>query len=339
MFDPDNSPPAAGESAVQLRVSRPLPPLNDTCQGAEVIPSAGPFPLLTGVSDLRLATTDGDPPLPSCQPAVTSSVWYKFTPSASATYRLTTCAGTATTLRDSVMALYTSKGNCAGPFAELACNDDDCELRSTITFPLSAGTTYCIVVWAYDTGAALMDANVQLRVSVVFPPVVNTGAATAITSTGAALHGSVQSYGSDTWAWFEWGTTTDYGNATPAQDLGSGASTLAVSDTLSDLEPSTFMHYRLVATNQDGVTFGADRTFSTTGAVEQRFTLQECLTNGSFRIQFNGALGQTYSVQTSSNLVDWANAGAAAHLGGGLFEFVDTSATNAPVRFYRTSSP
>src|ERR1041385_7699703 len=133
MFDPDGSPPAAGEAAVQLKVSRPLPPLNDTCPGAEVIPSAGPFPLLTGVSDLVLATTDGDPPLPSCQSAVTSSVWYKFTPSEAGTYRFSTCAGTATTLHDSVLALYSSAGNCAGPFTELACNDDDCELLSTLT--------------------------------------------------------------------------------------------------------------------------------------------------------------------------------------------------------------
>ena len=339
MFDPDGTPPSPGETAVQLRVSRPLPPLNDTCPGAEIIPPAGPFPRLTSVSDVLLATTDGDPPQPSCQSLLKNSVWYKFTPAASATYRISTCAGTATTLLDSVMALYTSAGNCAGPFTEVACSDDDCDLLSSITLPLSAGTTYYIVVWAYENGVALLDANVQLQVTVGSLPVVTTGAASDITSSGAALHGTVRPNGFDTWAWLEWGATSDYGGATPPQNLGSSTNTMAVSATLSALGANTFVHYRLVATNQLGAIFGADMTFSTTGAVGQRFTLQERLISGHFRIQFTGTVGQPYSLQASSNLVDWVNAGAGTPLGNGLFEFLDPGMTNAPVRFYRTTSP
>jgi hypothetical protein len=43
----------------------------------------------------------------------------------------------------------------------------------------------------------------------------------------------------------------------------SGNSALAVSVALSNLMPNTTYHYRLKATNSDGTTFGADRTFTT----------------------------------------------------------------------------
>jgi hypothetical protein len=339
MFSVDGSPPAVGETALQLRVSRPVPPPNDTCSGAEIIPSAGPFPRLTGISDLVLATADGDPPPPSCQWVVRNSVWYGFTPAVSATYRFSTCLGTATTLNDSILGIYTSKGTCGGPFTEVACGDDECGLLADINVPLSAGTTYYIVVWAYDNGVELLDANVQIRVSIFSLPVVTTGAATGVGSTVAGLHGSVKPNGSDTWAWFEWGPTTDYGGETEAQPLGSGTTLLPVSDSLNGLMPNSFLHYRLVATNLDGTTAGADMTFSTTGATEQRFTLQERLPNGQFRIQFIAPTGQSYSVQSSSNLLNWVNRGTASSLGNGRFEFIDPTTTNAPIRFYRTRSP
>src|SRR4051812_20484324 len=40
------------------------PPSNDQCFSSEIIPSAGPFPYLTAVSDVKDATTAGDPPVP-----------------------------------------------------------------------------------------------------------------------------------------------------------------------------------------------------------------------------------------------------------------------------------
>ena len=58
------------------------PPPNDTCAGAEVIPTSGPFPHLTAVTDITMATTAGDPPSPSCPftPFTLSrSIWYSFT--------------------------------------------------------------------------------------------------------------------------------------------------------------------------------------------------------------------------------------------------------------------
>lgn len=152
-------PPGAG--AIQLRVSLEAPPgpapPNDRCAGAEVIPGAGPFPYLTSVTaDISGATTTGDPPVPACQPNVSRSIWYSFTPAASDHYTFSVCADapTGTTVDDTVAAIYTGTGACSG-WAQLAggCDDDSClseGAQSVIRgIELTAGTVYYIVVWEY----------------------------------------------------------------------------------------------------------------------------------------------------------------------------------------------
>ncbi|MBS1153016.1 MAG: hypothetical protein H6Q89_4714, partial [Myxococcaceae bacterium] len=107
------------------------PPPNDLCPGAEGIPASGPFPYLTAtVPNLDEATTSTTDPTRTCQPNVSRSVWYTFSPAASGTYAIASCAEapTASTVDDTVIAIYTSAGGCAGPFTQLAggCDDDSC---------------------------------------------------------------------------------------------------------------------------------------------------------------------------------------------------------------------
>jgi hypothetical protein len=174
-------------------VPRPLvAPANDLCTGAEVIPAAGPFPYLTSItSDITDATTAGDPSVPSCQTNVSRSIWYRFTPSTSATYTISTCAidGTATTVDDSVMAIYTSAiGTCGGPFTEIpttettdGCGDDECVdegLQAVIRTQLTSGATYFIVVWEFDaTPPTARNSSVQLKVTQNLTPANDTCAA------------------------------------------------------------------------------------------------------------------------------------------------------------------
>jgi hypothetical protein len=153
-------------------------PANDLCSGAEVIPGAGPFPALSSVTaNISDATTTGDPvAVPSCAFAggpVSRSIWYSFTPAATASYTLSVCADTptATTVDDTVMAIYTSAGGCAGPFTQVpgGCDEDSCGvegLQSTIVIGLTASTTYYVVVWKFGTAAPTAgNTAVQLRVS------------------------------------------------------------------------------------------------------------------------------------------------------------------------------
>ncbi len=93
-----------------------------------------------------------------------------------------------------------------------------------------------------------------------------TGKASGVTDKTASLNGVVSSNRRDVEAKFEYGTSTDYGSESSPQAIaGSGSSDSADAD-LTGLDPETIYHYRLVVTNDLGLTrYGGDRTF-TTGA-------------------------------------------------------------------------
>jgi hypothetical protein len=93
-------------------------------------------------------------------------------------------------------------------------------------------------------------------------PEVTTGAASAIGSSGATLAGVVNTIGSATSYTFEYGRTTAYGTASAPKSLTRGGNPVDVSAALRGLRPRTLYHYRLVATNAQGTTRGADRTFT-----------------------------------------------------------------------------
>ena len=94
-------------------------------------------------------------------------------------------------------------------------------------------------------------------------PTVTTNAATAVTTTGATLNGSVNSNGLSTTASFEWGLTTAYGSSTGIQSMGSGATPQTLTANLASLAACTTYHFRATATNTGGTTTGGDLTFAT----------------------------------------------------------------------------
>jgi hypothetical protein len=91
--------------------------------------------------------------------------------------------------------------------------------------------------------------------------------ATNITRTSATLNGSYTGDGDPTTYHFEWGTDTSYGNSTPESTPSSAGGTVPASADLEELEvyreDSPPYHYRLVATNGAGTTYGPDMTFHT----------------------------------------------------------------------------
>jgi hypothetical protein len=95
------------------------------------------------------------------------------------------------------------------------------------------------------------------------PDVSDTGCATGLSGTGATLNGTSNPNGTPAGAWFQWGTSTAYGNTTPVVRLGNGMTNVSVSAVLTGLIPSVTYHYRLVTTNSVGTTYGSDRAFST----------------------------------------------------------------------------
>jgi hypothetical protein len=134
------------------------------------------------VADITDATTTGDPGVPSCQASISRSVWFTFTPVATGQYRISSCAdqGAGTTVDDTVIAVYTSGGACAGPFTEVptdgpfdGCDDDSCvseNLQAVVNTELTGGTTYYLVAWKFGSSA---------------PTVGNTAVELCVTSTTA----------------------------------------------------------------------------------------------------------------------------------------------------------
>jgi len=95
-------------------------------------------------------------------------------------------------------------------------------------------------------------------------PLITTAAASSLTGTTAVLNGMVNADGRETTAYFQWGTTTSYGNQTASQTVAGGNNLVNVAANLSGLTITTTYHYRLVATNSAGTTDGTDVTFTTT---------------------------------------------------------------------------
>jgi hypothetical protein len=131
------------------------------------------------------------------------------------------------------------------------------------------------------------------------PPLVTTNAATNIASFSAILNGSVHPHGLTTSVHFQYGRTTSYGSTTSSQTK-TGNTNQNVSANISGLSANTTYHFRIVATNSAGTTYGVDRTFTTLSAIGApvAFTNPATLI-ASFSAKLNGSLdphGLTTSV-------------------------------------------
>ncbi|MEA2215099.1 MAG: hypothetical protein QOK19_660 [Solirubrobacteraceae bacterium] len=98
------------------------------------------------------------------------------------------------------------------------------------------------------------------------PPALETGAATAVKTTSATLHGTVNPDGGEIAdCHFEYGTTANYGASLPcAPKPGVGSSPIATQATPATLAGATTYQFRVVATNAGGMSLGPDMALTTT---------------------------------------------------------------------------
>jgi hypothetical protein len=128
---------------------------------------------------------------------------------------------------------------------------------------LQEGTTYHYRLVAWNSSGAAY--GPEGTFTTPRRPSVVTESPTGIGQTEATVHGSANPNGSDTHAYFEYGTTTSYGSTVPAPpgwDIGAGTSFIPTYTTLAGLEPGTTYHYRIVASNLAGTSKGSDQTFT-----------------------------------------------------------------------------
>ena len=94
-------------------------------------------------------------------------------------------------------------------------------------------------------------------------PVVTTGTAYWTYQTQALVAGTVNARNGATTYWFEYGPTAAYGSETEEFPLDGGVKAVPVYGNISGLTSHTTYHFRLVAQNDFGTTYGPDRSFTT----------------------------------------------------------------------------
>jgi hypothetical protein len=99
-----------------------------------------------------------------------------------------------------------------------------------------------------------------------------------VASFSATLNGSADPHGLSTTVHFQYGTTTSYGSTTASQTK-TGNTYQSVSANISGLSASTTYHFRIVASNSAGTTYGADRTFTTLSATGPPVVITNAATN------------------------------------------------------------
>ena len=135
---------------------------------------------------------------------------------------------------------------------------------TTVDFPASLDGSTVRFVWRL--GADCSVAGVGWRIDDVRfgrGPVATTAPATAISTGGGVLNGSVIPGDFSASYHFEYGPTAAYGTSTPEAALAPGTTPRAVEAAVSGLDPNLTHHFRLVTTNALRSTAGADETFVT----------------------------------------------------------------------------
>lgn len=131
---------------------------------------------------------------------------------------------------------------------------------------LQAGTTYHYrIVASGALGTNVAGPDETFTTLAVPVPTVLSGGSSEVGVSSATLAGTVDPHGWGTTYLFEYGTSTAYGQRWPTVpvDMGALEGPQPVLVTVPGLLPGTTYHYRLVASDGGGTSYGQDMTFTT----------------------------------------------------------------------------
>ena len=126
---------------------------------------------------------------------------------------------------------------------------------------LAPNTVYFCRALAANTSGNAIGEDISFRTG--GPPQVNTLAAENVSAFSATLRGTVAPNNIDTEYYFQFGPTTSYGTTLGLGSLPAGPGTSTVTVDATGLGRIQTYHYRLVASNAMGRTFGPDVAFTT----------------------------------------------------------------------------
>ncbi|MFH1230185.1 MAG: hypothetical protein V1709_01670 [Planctomycetota bacterium] len=111
-----------------------------------------------------------------------------------------------------------------------------------------------------------------------------TNPASSVGQTTATLNGAGNPKGVNTNVYFQYGTTTSYGNVAGYQSIGSGTTTVNASTILTGLLPNITYNFRIVASRGGSTFYGSNVSFTTLVG-----TPPTCTTNDAANITYNSA--------------------------------------------------
>ena len=326
---------------LMLHISKPSVPANDTCQTAFELPSliSAPYQLPVAIDTTLATTTAGVTP-----PCVTNigsfpsrDVWFKFTPAVSGTYIFSTSSEVGTLIDDTSLGLYT---NDCSFLSQIACNDNGLG-RGVLFQALSAGGTYYLAVWDNAPNFIPGETRLQLQVSQATQPTVETRSPISIASTGAVLSGTVNVNALLGRFWFEWGPTSSLGSTSQVKVLFANATTFTTNLPVTGFSPNTVYQYRMVSTNAQGKSVGAIQTFvwSNSPPTLTSPNFPEISAGRAFEFSFTGNTNQVYVIQSSTNLINWTDLGAATNQETSWFSFRHSLPPLSPQLYYQIRLP
>lgn len=158
-------------------------------------------------------------------------------------------------------------------------------------------------------------------------PTATTQSADGIGLDYATLHGSVIAGCNSTTVTFEYGMTTGYGTTVSAiESPVNGGGPSGVSVNLTGLGISTLYHYRVVANNGQGTSYGSDMTF-TTGASAPTVITNPATNINYFTAQVNGTV--TANNQTTTVTFEWGLTSSYGNSISGIPATVNGASPNA----------
>jgi phosphodiesterase/alkaline phosphatase D-like protein len=118
---------------------------------------------------------------------------------------------------------------------------------STTATGLIPGTTYHYRLVATNGAGESIGTDRAFTTAGNPPPIVATGPATQVGKNSVTVTGVISPNKQATTYYFQWGTSTSYGQQTANLVVAAGTTPVTVSTTLTGLEARTIFHYRLVA--------------------------------------------------------------------------------------------
>jgi PKD repeat protein len=131
----------------------------------------------------------------------------------------------------------------------------------------------------------------------------------SVAAHGATITAGIYPNGLATTWWLEYGTSDTYGSKTAPINMSAGTGPVSVTASLSQLSPNTAYHYRLVARNSLGTTYGNDNTLMTSAASASAPTASLAVsplsTTPGTRVSFDGSASQPPSGSGSITDYGW----------------------------------